>query len=91
MIYRYPSGMNDRRDIEEIPLMEISNAIYGLLRAQYNMTLSDLSKAVAKYFGYIRMGESVESRISDAIMLTSERGLLVRDADQTHVTANVKN
>ncbi len=91
MIYRYPSGMNDRRDMEEIPLMEISNAIYGLLRAQYNMTLTDLGKAVAKYFGYIRMGESVESRISDAIMLTSERGLLMRDADQTHVTANVKN
>ena len=91
MIYRYPAATNDRRDIEEIPLMEVSNAVYGLLRAQYNMTLTDLSKAVAKYFGYIRMGEGVESRISDAIMLTSERGLLMRDADQTHVTANVKN
>lgn len=91
MIYRYPAATNDRRDIEEIPLMEISNAVYGLLRAQYNMTLTDLSKAVAKYFGYIRMGESVESRISDAILLTNERGLLMRDVDQIHVTANAKN
>ena len=62
---RYSSS--EIRDIRDVPVQEIANAIYAVLHEQISMGPDDLVREAAKKIGYTRMGSNVVASLESAI------------------------
>lgn len=68
-LYRQASG----RDIMDIPMIEIKNAVKEAISEQFAISVDSLSLISAKKLGFTRRGTKVESSIQEALnMLKSE-------------------
>ncbi len=74
---RLPSSADPRtvRDLEAIPLAELTNAVVHTLRVQFGMPRDELMREVARLFGLQRMTTRVVETIGQAIDAAIRRGL----------------
>lgn len=77
--YRIPAEISERRDAEDLPIYEVSNAVKEVLVNQVSVPEEDLVKAVAKVFCYGRVGGNVDTAMRQGIKLAMERGLVIKD------------
>ncbi|MBC9796450.1 DUF3320 domain-containing protein, partial [Sinomicrobium weinanense] len=78
-VYRIPAQTSERRNAEDLPIYEISNAVKELLVNQISMPEEDLVRAVAKVFQYARVGGQVNAAVRQGIALAIDRGMASRD------------
>ncbi|MDY6778007.1 MAG: DUF3320 domain-containing protein, partial [Candidatus Nanohaloarchaea archaeon] len=56
-----------KRDVDQIPQMEIAKAAYVVLESGYSMEREDLIVETARLFGFSRAGSKIQERVDEAI------------------------
>lgn len=79
--YRMDSG----RDINDIPLIEIENALIEVVRQQVSLAADNATLIAAKQLGFTRRGANVESAFHDAIEWLVREGKLVNENDKLRI------
>lgn len=72
--FRVPDG--EKRPMDDICAEEIANAALYVLERQFTLTRVDLTREVARCFGYTRTTAAMESSITEGILLCKSRGLI---------------
>ena len=67
-IFRLPANESERRNAEDIPAIEVSNAVAKILSNQISMPEDDLIRETAKLFQYARVGGNVEAAMKKGII-----------------------
>ena len=70
--FRVNGEEDDRRDIRDVPVQEVANAIYVVLYEQISMTQEDLLRETANKLGYTRLGNNVLSVLEAGISFARE-------------------
>ena len=83
---RYSSS--EIRDIRDVPVQEIANAIYVILYEQISMGPDDLVREAGKRIGYTRMGSNVAASLQSAIHYAEREKRIVRSSNGTYVLTN---
>ncbi len=74
-IVRVPGpALEDRRDLEHIPLIERVNAVVHVLNEQFGLPREDLERETARLLGMQRLTARVREAIGEAIELAIEQG-----------------
>lgn len=60
---------NNGREITEMPLIEVMNAIEESVREQFSINRDSLTLIVAKQLGYTRRGSKVDQKLNEALKL----------------------
>ena len=68
---------NSNRDVSDIPLIEIMNAVRYAVEQQVSIPQADLLRSATRLLGFARKGASIESQISRAIQKLISNGVLV--------------
>jgi very-short-patch-repair endonuclease len=66
-VVRAPGAADDEREIEVIPLEEISAAARWVLQQNLSMGTSDLYRETARLFGIQRLGQKIEDRVRSGV------------------------
>ncbi|WP_160676553.1 DUF3320 domain-containing protein [Clostridium sp. C8-1-8] len=77
--FRVPAEDKTRRNMEDIPAEEISNAIRYILQNQISLLKSDLIREVWKLFGFSRGSASIDSIINEGIAMAVKRNFVKID------------
>ena len=67
---------NGKRPLDDICAEEIANAAMYVIECQLTVTRTDLTREVAKCFGYTRTTPSMENAITEGIVLCKSRGYI---------------
>ena len=70
---------NSNRDVSDIPLIEIMNAVRYAVEQQVSIPQADLLRSATRLLGFARKGASIESQISRAIQKLISNGVLVEN------------
>jgi hypothetical protein len=70
---------NSNRDVSDIPLIEIMNAVRYAVEQQVSIPQADLLRSATRLLGFARKGASIESQISRAIQKLISNGALVEN------------
>ncbi len=73
------------RDIRDVPVQEIANAICYVLFEQVSLSEDDLAREAAKLLGYTRMGANVVPAVNEAINYAQTKGMIKRDANSAWI------
>ncbi|MCQ2220293.1 MAG: DUF4011 domain-containing protein [Prevotella sp.] len=68
---------NNGRDVTEIPLIEVMNAITESVTEQFSINTDALTLIVAKKLGFTRRGTKVDKALSDALAILIAEGKIV--------------
>ncbi len=78
--FRRPSDdPRSRRDVEEVPLVELQNASLAVLRAQFGLPRDELVRETSRAFGMQRVTSRVSDRIGEAISRLVDDGEVIQD------------
>ncbi len=70
------SGEDDsHRDVRDVPVQEVANAVCLVLHEQISMEKEDLYREAAKKLGYIRLGNNVQSALALGIQFAEQQGM----------------
>ena len=73
----YPYYRTDsKRDIMDIPLNEIMNAVHFVVEQQFSIPVEELKKMTSQLLGFARKGTNVDIQVMKAINLLIGRGIL---------------
>ena len=64
----------NKRDVRELPVQEVANAVYVVLYAQISMSREDLLRETANRLGYTRLGGNVLSALDLGLSYAQEQG-----------------
>ena len=70
---------NSNRDVSDIPLIEIMNAVRYAVEQQVSIPQADLLRSATRLLGFARKGASIESQISRAIQKLISNGVLMEN------------
>ncbi len=73
------------REIEEVPIYEVINAVCYVLFDQISLSEEDLEKETAKLLGYTRMGAKVTASITTAIKTAIASYMIEKNENQAWV------
>ena len=83
------SGEGDsKRDVRDVPVQEIANAIYTVLYEQVSMGQDDLLRETANKLGYTRLGNNVLVALAHGIQYAQAQGGITTGANGTFVLSN---
>ena len=74
--YRISGDGDSRRDIRDVPVQEIANAMYAVLNEQVSMSRDDLLRETAAKLGYTRLGSNVVSCMNQGFAYAENRGTI---------------
>ncbi|MFM1873303.1 MAG: hypothetical protein RL398_2725, partial [Planctomycetota bacterium] len=74
------------RSVEEVPGIEVENAMRWLLRQHGAMAADDLARETARQFGISRLGAVVREHMDAALAVLVESGAAQRDGDVVRTT-----
>ncbi len=74
--FRVPEDNGEKRNIDEIPAEEISNAIDYLIRNQVSMEKTDLIRETGRLFGFVKVGNSMIEAVQYGLEVAKVRGLV---------------
>lgn len=83
--FRVSGDGENRRDVRDIPVQEVANAIYTVLYEQVSMAQEDLLRETAKMLGYTRLGGNVLSQLALGIQYAEGQGGITRGTNGTYV------
>ncbi len=72
--FRVSGDGENRRDVRDVPVQEVANAIYAVLHEQVSMAQEDLLRETAKKLGYTRLGGNVLSQLALGIKYAESQG-----------------
>lgn len=72
--FRMNGTDNNRRDVREVPVQEIANAVYRVLEEQVSMAQEDLLRETAKKLGYTRLGDNVIAAMEAGVAYARSKG-----------------
>jgi len=77
--YRVPevSSTSVKRNIEDIPFIEIVNGMHDILTHQISLPSEELLRETAKLFGFARMGQNVQQCMEEGLNYGLEIGKLL--------------
>jgi hypothetical protein len=80
--FRVPAeGADGARAAEELPLVEVMNAMAWLLRQHHALAAEDLAREAARCFGITRLGAVVRDAMERAVDRLVSAGRGVRDGE----------
>ena len=83
------SGEGDsKRDVRDVPVQEIANAIYTVLYEQVSMGQDDLLRETANKLGYTRLGSNVLAALAHGIAYAQKQGGITTGSNGTYVQSN---
>ncbi len=71
--YRVNGEGESRRDVRDVPVQEVANAVCAVLHEQVSMAQEDLLRETAKKLGYTRLGGNVLSQLDQGIRYAETR------------------
>ncbi|MBD5101353.1 MAG: DUF3320 domain-containing protein [Subdoligranulum sp.] len=86
--FRVSSDGDNRRDVRDVPLQEIANAVYTVLHEQISMGREDLLRETAGKLGYTRLGNNVLSALAAGIRYAQEQGGITAGVNGTLVLSD---
>jgi hypothetical protein len=86
--YRVSGDGDHRRDVRDVPVQEIANAIYTVLYEQVSMGQDDLLRETANKLGYTRLGNNVLSALAMGIQYAQSQGGITTGVNGTFVLSN---
>ncbi len=72
--FRVSGDGENHRDVRDVPVQEVANAIYMVLYEQVSMAQEDLLRETAKKLGYTRLGGNVLSQLALGIQYAESQG-----------------
>ncbi len=72
--YRVSGEEDSRRDVRDVPIQEIANAVCVVLYEQFSMEQEDLLRETAKKLGYTRLGGNVLAALNTGIGYAQKKG-----------------
>lgn len=72
--FRVQGDGDNKRDIRDVPVQEIANAMYVVLYQQISMNQEDLLRETASMLGYTRLGNHVIAALTVAIAYAQQQG-----------------
>ena len=72
--FRASGSGENRRDVRDVPVQEVANAVYAVLNEQVSMGQEDLLRETANKLGYTRLGSNVLSALELGIEYARDRG-----------------
>lgn len=78
----------NRRDVRDVPVQEVANAIYTVLYEQVSMGQEDLLRETAKKLGYTRLGGNVLSALALGIQYAQAQGGITTGTNGTFVLSS---
>ncbi len=80
------SGEGDsHRDVRDVPMQEVANAICVVLHEQVSMAQEDLLREAARKLGYARLGGNVQTTLEAGIQYAQTRGRITLSSNGTFV------
>ncbi len=83
--FRVSGDGESRRDVRDLPVQEVANAIYTVLYEQVSMAQEDLLREAAKKLGYPRMSGNVLSQLALGLQYAKSRDGITLGANGTYV------
>lgn len=85
-VVRVPgAGGETRRDVDEIPLVEIAGAVLVVLHRNIGLPVAELTRETAKLLGFTRQGEVVKRRVAEGLAEAAARGGCVVDGERVRL------
>lgn len=84
-LYRQLLSTNDKREIKDIPIIEIANATCYILFNDICDDTETLIRGVANILGYTRLGNNVISRINNAINYCCTNNRITKDTQENWI------
>jgi hypothetical protein len=75
-IYRVIGDTGIKRTLDDISPQEISNAIKFILKAQISLLKGDLTREIAKTFGFVKVNETIEKAVANGIEEAERRNYI---------------
>ena len=79
--FRVPRAERDERDAEELPPVEVANAMRWLLQQHHALSAEDLAREAARVFGITRLGSVVRATMDAALERLVTAGHALRDGE----------
>ena len=86
--FRVSGDGDNRRDVRDVPVQEVANAIYTVLYEQISMGQEDLLRETANKLGYTRLGNNVLSALALGIQYAQAQGGITTGTNGTFVLSN---
>ncbi|WP_316839083.1 DUF3320 domain-containing protein [Pedobacter gandavensis] len=80
--YRTAGTDLQKRDAEDLPVIEVANGIQDILRNQISLPESELIREGARLFGYARVGTNVEVVMQLGLKKAIEKGFAYKEVDR---------
>jgi hypothetical protein len=77
------------RDVRDVPVQEVANAIYTVLYEQISMSQEDLLHEIANKLGYARLGNNVLSALELGLQYAREQGGITTGANGTLILSDL--
>lgn len=74
--FRVYTNNGQKRDAEDIPYIEISNAVKEILIHQISLPLDELIRETSRLFGFARLGTNVETAMKNGIFYAIKQGFI---------------
>lgn len=81
--YRVGEG-EDSRNVGDVPLVEILNAIEDTLERSGSITVEEAASAIGRSLGYSRIGSNIRKVVGDALEIAEEREI-IRESNGRYV------
>lgn len=86
--FRVSGDGDNRRDVRDVPVQEVANAIYAVLYEQVSMDQEDLLRETARKLGYTRLGGNVLSALTFGIQYAKSQGGISIGTNGAYVLSN---
>ena len=87
--FRVSGDGDGKRDVRDVPVQEIANAIYTVLYEQVSMGQDDLLRETANKLGYTRLGNNVLAALAHGIAYAQKQGGITTGSNGTYVLSNI--
>ena len=87
--FRASGDGENRRDVRDVPVQEVANAIYAVLYEQISMEQDDLLRETASKLGYTRLGNHVLSALASGIRYAQDQGGITTGTNGTFVLSSL--
>ncbi len=75
--FRVPKDTESRREISDIAVEELKNAVKSVVAEQISLERTDLVREVGKLFGYSKLGNSMTENVNEAIDCALKEGAVI--------------
>ena len=74
--FRVSGDGEQKRDVRDVPVQEVANAVYTVLLEQISMVREDLIRETAKKLGYTRLGGNVTAAMEAGLQWAEDAGCI---------------